>query len=290
MGFMKIPNLYKEQDILIFKECYALEKIHGTSAHVSCSNEGIKFFSGGATYELFVTLFDKEALAQRFSDMFSVQLMDRKVTVYGEAYGGKLQRMSNTYGPNLKFVVFDVQVGESWLPVPHAEKVANNLGLEFVHYEKVPTTLEELDRVRDQESIQAIRNGVGPGKMREGVVLRPLIELKKNNGDRIIAKHKGKNFQETATARPIDDPAKLKILEDAQAIADEWCVSHRLEHILGKMQEPKIEQMRDIILAMQEDIKIEAAGEIVWSEDVCKAIGKKTAQLAKIYFKNQLKD
>lgn len=35
MGYMHIDNLYKNQDMLIFRECYALEKIHGTSAHVS---------------------------------------------------------------------------------------------------------------------------------------------------------------------------------------------------------------------------------------------------------------
>lgn len=29
MGYLKINNLYKEQTILLFKECYALEKIHG---------------------------------------------------------------------------------------------------------------------------------------------------------------------------------------------------------------------------------------------------------------------
>jgi hypothetical protein len=29
MGYASIPNLYKNQEILIFKRCYALEKIHG---------------------------------------------------------------------------------------------------------------------------------------------------------------------------------------------------------------------------------------------------------------------
>ncbi len=29
MGYMHIDNLYKDQTILMFRECYALEKIHG---------------------------------------------------------------------------------------------------------------------------------------------------------------------------------------------------------------------------------------------------------------------
>lgn len=34
MSYMHIDNLYKSQTLLMFRECYALEKIHGTSAHV----------------------------------------------------------------------------------------------------------------------------------------------------------------------------------------------------------------------------------------------------------------
>ena len=35
MGYRHIDNLYKNQDILLFRECFALEKIHGTSANVA---------------------------------------------------------------------------------------------------------------------------------------------------------------------------------------------------------------------------------------------------------------
>ena len=51
MGYLHIDNLYKNQDILMFKECYAMEKIHGTSAHVSFKavpdqQATVGFFSG----------------------------------------------------------------------------------------------------------------------------------------------------------------------------------------------------------------------------------------------------
>jgi len=32
MGYLNIDNLYKAQEVLMFRECYAMEKIHGTSA------------------------------------------------------------------------------------------------------------------------------------------------------------------------------------------------------------------------------------------------------------------
>jgi hypothetical protein len=68
-----------------------------------------------------------------------------KVTLFGEAYGGKQQGQSWRYGKNLKFVVFDVRIEDSWLSVPQAADVAAKLGLEFVHYVQVPTYLAALD-------------------------------------------------------------------------------------------------------------------------------------------------
>ena len=68
-------------------------------------------------------------------------------------------------------------------------------------------------------SVQSVRNGVttpedfilaGRERNAKGVVLRPLIEVTLNNGDRIICKHKCEEFRETATPRPVVDPAKGK--------------------------------------------------------------------------------
>lgn len=277
---MHINNLYKVQDILMFRECYALEKIHGTSAHISYTKEkGVTFFSGGENYDRFSKLFDLSII-----DKFVVLGID-SVTVYGEAYGGKQQGMSATYGKELRFVVFDVKVGDSWLSVPNAHDVATKLGLEFVHYNKVPTTIEALDTERDADSVQAVRNGVGSGKLREGVVLRPLIELTKNDGSRIIVKHKRVEFSETAKPREVD-PAKLTILTQANEIATEWVTSMRLEHVVDrlksvghKMDGP--EYTSYAIGAMVDDIKREAEDEVIWSKEVERAIGKATALLFK---------
>ena len=48
MGYLHIDNLYKNQTIMLFKECYAMEKIHGTSAHVGWKFETkqVNFFTG----------------------------------------------------------------------------------------------------------------------------------------------------------------------------------------------------------------------------------------------------
>src|SRR6185295_5043867 len=119
MGYLHISNLYKEQTILLFKECYAMEKVHGTSAHISWADGQLTFFSGGEKHDKFVALFDQERLRTEFEQRFA----GFKVTVYGEAYGGKCQGMSHTYGTDLRFIAFDVQIDEHWLAVPKMDKV-----------------------------------------------------------------------------------------------------------------------------------------------------------------------
>ena len=152
MGYRHIDNLYKNQMIMLFKKCYALEKIHGTSAHVTFNRRRqicfgqpvtgetiiektqmteeefqvkfpdditITFFSGGASHEQFVSLFDKKLLEDNFRALGFSEL-----TVYGEAYGGKMQGMSKTYGPTLKFVAFEVKSMNGCMNVLNSEKFA----------------------------------------------------------------------------------------------------------------------------------------------------------------------
>ena len=279
MSYMHISNLYRPeaQAIFLFRECYALEKIHGTSAHIAWKDGKVSYFAGGENYTNFVALFNEADLIKKFTAMGHDD-----VKVPGEAYGGKQQGMSGTYGKNLKFIAFECLVGERWLSVPDAEAVAKSLGLEFVFYVKIPTEWAAIDAERDAPSVQAVRNGITEPKKREGVVLRPLIEVTTNNGGRIVAKHKGAEFQETKTPRSTD-PTKLKVLSEAGAVADEWVTEMRLTHVLDKIsaEQQVIENMRNIIAAMVEDVLREGSGEIVDSKEVRGAIGKKSATMFK---------
>ena len=276
MGYMHIDNLYKDQTILMFKECYALEKIHGTSAHIIFKDGELTFFSGGEKHDKFVTLFNQESIKQKLTELgFST------IIFYGEAYGGKQQGMRETYGPELKFIVFDVKIGDAWLDVPKAEHFTKEVGLEFVAYEKVPTELEVLNFHRDMPSRQAKRNGILEDKKAEGVVLRPLIELTKNNGGRIICKHKRDDFGETKTPIPVD-PEKQKLLNNAIDVAEQWVVPMRLEHVLDKIGNPSdMSATGDVIKAMIEDVKRESEGLVIWTNDVEKAVGRESAKIFK---------
>jgi len=275
MGYLKIVNLYKNNDIFMFKNVFATEKIHGCSTSITYKDDKLRFFSGGASYKHFVSLFDYDSLIEKFREVGHDH-----VVVYGEAYGGKMQGMSRTYGDQLKFIAFEVKIHDTWLNVSNAHDVVDKLGLDFVFWEIGPSTVEWLNCQRDAPSVQAKRNGIEQDMPREGIVIRPPIELIKSNGCRIIVKHKNDLFRETKTKRVLD-PEKLKILDKAQDIANEWVTDNRLNNILSHIPNAGIENTGDIIIKMADDIKVEAGDEIVWSKEVRKAIGKKTATILK---------
>lgn len=278
MGYMHIDNLYKNQTIRMFRNCFALEKIHGTSAHVKREGTKLSFFSGGESYENFKALFNEDALSKSLSEKFGDESC---VTFFGEAYGGKQQGMRATYGDKLKFVVFDVKIGERWMEVPVAEAIANEHGFEFVDYALISTDLEAIDAERDKPSTQAIRNGVTEPKNREGVVLRPVKEFALY-GNRIISKHKRAEFVERKT-QPTVDAAKQQALDDAQEVADEWVVDMRMTHVLDKLGNPTdMSATGSVIAAMIEDVLREGEGEIADTKDVRKAIGQAAAKMFKL--------
>lgn len=293
MSYLHIQNLYRCQDILLFKACYALEKVHGTSAHISyhrnpnpSGEDALTFFSGGEKHDKFVALFDRDELLAKFRANLAAPI----VTVYGEAYGGKCQGMKESYGDTLRFIVFDVRIGDCWLDVVNMTDFATGLGLEVVPWVKTSTDLSYLDLLRDAPSDVAERRGCGgPGapKKREGIVLRPLIELTKNNGERVIAKHKCEAFSERVTPQKVADPAKLAVLTEATAIANEWVTLMRLAHVLDKLPPGiNVESIKLVIEAMIEDVLREAAGEIVDTREVRSAIGRRAADL----FRQKMKD
>lgn len=275
MSYLHIPNLYRDQRILAFRQCYALEKVHGTSAHLTWRTGHLTYSPGGASTATFLAAFNVQALPVAFH-----RLGYANCVVYGEAYGGKEQGMRDTYGPDLRFIVFDVAVDDVWLDVPTAERAATDLGLEFVPYEAGPTDLAWLNEQRDRPSRVAARRGIH-GKPAEGVVLRPVFEC--NAGEeRVIAKHKRDAFRETTTP-PVVDPAQQVVLADAEAIALEWVTDMRLAHVLDKLrvQSTDLRVTSAVAAAVLEDIQREATGEITWSPAAEKAVRRRTADLFK---------
>lgn len=322
MGYMKIPNLYKDNRILDFKWCYATEKVHGTSAHVryvrnpamfedrggttvpvqvAPENDGLTFFSGGAKHDQFVRLFGDPDSLSALHDPAKFPILEAcrvsfpwpgtvDVTVYGEAYGGKMQGMRDTYGPDLRFIVFEVKVGDSWLSVPDAADVALKLGLEFVPFHPVETSLASIDAYRDEPSQVAIRRGIEEPRIKEGIVLRPPFEVRVNNGGRIIAKYKRPEFAERASKADADPDAKQAKLDGVKA-AQEWVTPMRIDHVLMALGDPPMgtATIAPLIDAMLKDIETEAGPEVDLTRETRKEIARLTATMYKAGLEAALK-
>lgn len=107
--------------------------------------------------------------------------------------------------------------------------------------------------------------------------------MRTNNNNRVIAKHKNPEFSETKSARPLDE-AKLKVLTEAKAIADEWVTEMRLTHVLDRLglKDPyDLKNTGDVVRGMLEDVVKESKGEIEMSPEARKAIGTAAARIFK---------
>ena len=291
MSYFKIENLYRNPDALTLTEgeCYAMEKLDGTSSNLGYKDSKLSFYSGGSKYETFKLIFDEQALLSALQLIFKPE---DSVKIYGEAYGAKIQGFAHRYGDQLRFCAFEVQVNGVWLPVPEAQKIVEYLGLEFVHYVRIPCTVEALNAERDKPSVQAERNGMGVQDS-EGIIIRPLTERFREDGTRCIWKHKRDREREMKTPRSLD-PDKNKVLEDARAIAEEWVVENRLRHVMDSVaivkygmtpEELKIEHTKDIIEAMVVDVVTEGRGEFVDTKEARQAISKRAAVLFHAHLK-----
>lgn len=296
MGYQHIQNLYADQRILRFPKIAALEKIHGTSAHVSVGDGGVVTFSGGGeTQHRFLTCFDVPTLTEALKAAMKERGYTH-VAIHGEAYGGSQQRMAHVYGPKLRFVSFDVKADGVWLDLEDAERFVKAVGLDFVHYVIIPNYLSSIDAQRDAPSEQARKNGVEGDQPREGVVLKCLTETVDEEGERILAKHKQDRLGETATPRKVVDPAQQVVLDDAQAIAKEWVVLNRLDHVMGALLRTRheagnetplgIQDTGTVCAAMVEDVIREAGREIVVSKEAKTAISKRASLIFREYLKS----
>ncbi len=298
MGYLKIQNLERNQTILEHRACWALEKVHGTSAHIkyNAEHEAIHYFHGGVSKaESFRALFDHEELLRRFGILVGELDVSSSITLYGEAYGGKMQGMSSLYGPNLGFIGFDVRIDDHyWLDVPNAFNVATQLGQHFVPFSEVGTGIESLEAVRDAPS-RIWPDRLDKAAKGEGVVLRPLTECVDYRGNRVISKYKADWAKERKSTKVIN-PGQKEMQLKSRAFAEEFVVHERLLHILDamslhpKFHTLKMDRLGDVIAAMQDDVLLEEGVELKEGERqrALRAIASCTVRLYKEAARSQM--
>jgi hypothetical protein len=169
------------------------EKIDGTNVRVMWDGQSVRF--NGKTdnaqmpvflYEKLVELFPAENLARVFAETTV------PVCLYGEGYGARIQKCGGNYIPDgCSFILFDVKVGDLWLTRFNVMDIADGLKVQSVPSIGSGSLHDAVAMVRDGiVSVVAEK----PDTMAEGIVIRPIVELKTRTGQRIIAKLKTRDY------------------------------------------------------------------------------------------------
>jgi hypothetical protein len=177
------------------------EKVDGTNIRVMY--KGVEAFGddltfGGKTDNAQIPV----SLVNRLNDMFDIDMFrdiftsdnneapeKHEVCLYGEGYGSRIQKGGGNYiSDRVDFVLFDVKIGEWWLKREDVEDIANTLGIMVV-------PLIGQGYLSDMEGFcKEGFNSQWGEFIAEGIVARPLVELKTRAGHRIITKLKHKDF------------------------------------------------------------------------------------------------
>lgn len=165
------------------------EKVDGTNIRVMFRDNRVEF--GGKTDAAMIPAFLVDRLRQRFDTPEQLERMSAQfpdgACLYGEGYGAKIQNGGN-YRQDQDFVLFDVRVGEWWLTRDSIEDVASKLVLDVVPIIGWGTLLDMVAMAK-----KGFPSTWGDFRA-EGIVARPVVELKMRRGDRIITKIKCKDF------------------------------------------------------------------------------------------------
>lgn len=169
------------------------EKVDGTNIRVIWDGKDVIF--GGKTDDAQIPAHLLARLQELFAGLAKKQLFyeiftGKRVCLYGEGYGIKIQESGESYIPEgVDFVLFDIKIDEWWLERKNIEDIARKLGIKIVPVIGEGTLDDAVEIAK-----QGFKSQWGDF-MAEGIVAKPKVELKSRKGERIISKIKHRDFQ-----------------------------------------------------------------------------------------------
>lgn len=168
------------------------EKIDGTNIRIYWDGHKITF--GGRTERAQIPSHLLNKLSDMFlnnetEELFEQKFGDREVILFGEGYGVKIQN-GGAYRSDVGFILFDVMIGDNYQSRESVEDIAKCFNLEIVPIIMYGTIQEAVDFVKTKPN-----STIGTAKM-EGLVGRPVIEMRDRCGNRMIVKIKVCDFKE----------------------------------------------------------------------------------------------
>ena len=200
IGQYSIPEI----EYLAGNEWEWTEKVDGTNVRIGWDGERVQI--GGRTDNAQMPVFLMARLQELFPREKMIEVFGAssptkppyEVTLYGEGYGRKIQKVGSSYLPDsVDFILFDVRVGDWWFKRVDVVDVAVCLEIKVVPVVLASSTVEEaIDFVkRGSPSIVGKHIKACDTLVMEGLVGRTLPGLKSRSGQRIITKVKTKDFQ-----------------------------------------------------------------------------------------------
>ncbi len=207
-----IFGTYRDETVkyLRFNDWQFTEKIDGTNISVEWDGHAVSFHGRTERAQIpkhLLEYLEKTFLTTEAEELFEQTYGDKNVILYGEGYGAKIQNGGN-YRSDVSFILFDVLIGDNWQEREWVEKTAKMFGIDVVPVVFVGSLKEGVDYVMEHHP-----STIGTAMM-EGVVGRPMVEMRDRLGKRIIVKIKWEDFKEFA-----------KILEEAKNTNEQTSIS-----------------------------------------------------------------
>lgn len=189
-----IPDEYRSEAVEYLRDSMWVftEKIDGTNIRVMWDGHKVTF--GGRTDRANIPAHLLNYLNSKFmtaeaEEMFEQTFGEKEVILFGEGYGYKIQN-GGAYRDDVSFILFDVLVGDNYQEREWVEATAKMFDIEVVPIILKGNINDAIEYIKRHP-----KSTIGSADM-EGLVGRPLRELKDRMGNRIIVKIKWNDFKE----------------------------------------------------------------------------------------------
>lgn len=172
------------------------EKVDGTNISIEWNGTRITFHGRTENAQLPANLVNY--LTETFGgpineELFEQTFGEQQVILFGEGYGGNIQKVGKLYNDNVGFILFDIYLPEQnlWLARFAVESIAQIFNIKVVPIVGIGSLDKAVEYVKTKpRSVVAEHDAP-----MEGVVCRPRIDLLDRRGRRMIVKVKVKDFE-----------------------------------------------------------------------------------------------
>lgn len=191
-----MPGVYRNPTMEFLKDntWQWTEKVDGTNIRVYWDGHCVSF--GGRTERASIPAPLVNRLNDRFGGEENAQLFEqlfgeREVILFGEGYGSGIQKAGKAYkSDGVDFILFDLLIGNNYQPRESVERCAESFGVGVVPIVGEGALEEAVAFVKGNPKSQ-----LGDIDM-EGIVCRPVQELRDRCGERVICKIKWNDFKD----------------------------------------------------------------------------------------------